>query len=121
MTDFSRTELISQGKTLAVDLEHNWLALSRIIKQLHPTMKTETAFRDACKQIGIGARTGYYLLRLARRFAQLELEPPTDVSWRLLLETLPCLRRDNYQRILTFCRTHARDEVIRAVKTYVLD
>ena len=120
MSDFSKDDLIIQGLAFADDLEHNWFALGQILKQVYRFAKTEAAFQDACQRMGIGTRTGYYILRLARRLAQLELRPPTDVSWRLLVETLPCLRRDNYELVLAFCRTRTRDELIAAVKAHKL-
>ncbi|MDP3793942.1 MAG: hypothetical protein Q8R07_04275 [Candidatus Uhrbacteria bacterium] len=119
--DDSKAELLSQGVALAGDLEHNWPALGQILKRAYRLSNTEAAFQDVCERMSIGTRTGYYILRLTRRLTQLELEPPADVSWRMLVETLPCLRRDNYERILAFCRAHTRESVIKAVKTHALD
>lgn len=121
MLNDSKYSLTIQGAVLAEDLEHNWPALGRILQQVHRLAYTEAAFQDACHRMDVGIRTGYYLLRLTRRLTQLEIEPPTDVSWRMLVEALPCLRRDNYDLILAFCRTHTRDELTEAVKTHALD
>ena len=118
MSDISKIELTSQEMLLANDLERNWFALGMVLKQAYRHAKTEADFQDVCQKMNIGTRTGYYLIRLVRRFAQMELQPPTDVSWRMLVETLPCLSRDNYKQILAFCRMHTRDELIAAVKTH---
>ena len=107
--------LIAHCQKLSENIQENWYSLGKDLTVLRRHLPG-ALFTSCCKQIGFSSRTASYLMRAYQKIAFLGIAAPLDITWRKMGEVAPLLKWENCQDVLTFCRTHSREEIIQAVR-----